>query len=139
LGNPLGRPLQFKPRRHPLGRVNLHERELTAIGGYEQIVPKRFTIRIGDGGCAIRLDGVRASEGVLTRNLPAKVSWLDASHLTVAVIHLIACSGERDLVIVREKKPSSANRYVPSSVASEHFALTAFSEVRLVRILESPD
>jgi hypothetical protein len=47
VSDPLGRPPRFKPRRHKLGRLGLNERNLTAIGGDEQIdsVSPRFTTR----------------------------------------------------------------------------------------------
>src|SRR5215217_5004304 len=72
LSHSLGRPLLFKPRCHPLGGLGLHKRELIAIGVDELIVLR--TIRIADGACAIRLDGIRAGEGILTSNLPVHVS-----------------------------------------------------------------
>jgi hypothetical protein len=70
-GNPLGRRSLFKTRRHKLGGLGLDERKLTAIGGDELIETR--AIRKGDGACAIRLDGIRAREGLVTRNLPVKV------------------------------------------------------------------
>src|SRR5215208_6009606 len=72
LGNPLGRSLQFNPRRHSLGGLDLDEREHTAIGGDEHI--KRFRWTVGDGACAIRLDRIRARDGLVANNIPIKVS-----------------------------------------------------------------
>ena len=71
VSDPLGRSLQFKPRRHTTG-IGLDEREHAAIGGDEQIALP--TIRRGDGACAIRLDGIRAGGVLLTSNVPVKVS-----------------------------------------------------------------
>ena len=66
--NPLGRSLQFNPRRHSVGGLDLDEREHTAIGGDEHI--KRFRWTVGDGACAIRLDRIRARDGLVANNIP---------------------------------------------------------------------
>src|SRR5919107_4617647 len=83
LSDPLGRPPRLKARPHKLGGLGLHERKHTAIRGDEQIDLR--TIRKGEGACAIRLDGVRAKDGLVTSNLPVKVSGNDTLLLTVAV------------------------------------------------------
>src|SRR5688572_4508239 len=98
VSDPLGRPPRFKPRSHKLGGLGLDERKLTAIGGDEHIDLR--TIPKGDGACAIRLDGVRGGDALVTSNLPVKVRGSDAFLLTVAVKHSIPCNGERDLVII---------------------------------------
>jgi hypothetical protein len=64
------------PRRHILG-IGLDERKHTAIGGDEQMVAR--TVAKGGGASAIRLDGIRAGEGLVTKNLPVKVSGMLAS------------------------------------------------------------
>ena len=61
-----------RPRRHkPLG-TGLDEREHTAIGVDEQIVLR--PIRKHGGACAIRFDSICAGVGLVTSNLPVKVS-----------------------------------------------------------------
>ena len=135
MGNPLGRPPRLKPRPHKLGGLGLHERKHRAIGGEEQIDLR--TIRKGDGACAIRLDGVRAGDGLVTRNLPVKVRGSDAFLLTVAVKHGIPCNGERDLVIIpRDFNPIKGERIRP--VKRGHGALLRPSVI-LVRGIPRPD
>src|SRR5215212_6648534 len=61
-----------RPRRHkPLG-IGLDEREQSAIGGDEQIVVR--TVRKGGRACAICIDGVRAAEGLVIKDVPVEVS-----------------------------------------------------------------
>src|SRR5918993_1177154 len=98
VSDPPGRPPRLKPRPHKLGGLGLDERKHTAIGGDEHVDLR--TIRKGEGACAIRLDSVRAGDGLLTRNLPVKVGGNDTLLLTVAVKHAIPCNGERGLVII---------------------------------------
>jgi hypothetical protein len=61
---------RFKTRPHKLG-IDLDECEPTAIGGGELIVAR--TIRIAEGARAIRIDAIRAGEGLVTSNLPVKL------------------------------------------------------------------
>src|SRR5919112_4826253 len=69
----LGRYLLVNRCPHKLG-VGTHERELGAIRGDEDVAVYSGTIPKGDGACAIRLDRIRPSEGVLTKYLPIKVT-----------------------------------------------------------------
>src|SRR5215212_10798313 len=103
VSDPLGRSLQFNPRRHLLVGLDLDEREHTAIGGDEHI--KHFRWTVGDGTRAICLDGIRASEDRLANNIPIKVSRNDRLHLTVAVIHVLPCNGEQPLVLPGDYNP----------------------------------
>ena len=73
LSHSLGTPPRVNPRRHILGG-GTHERELRAIRGDEHVALRSGTIPKGDGACAIRLDRIRPSEGVLTKNLPIEVT-----------------------------------------------------------------
>src|SRR5829696_6726289 len=67
--NPLGRHPYFRARRHNAG-IGIYPREHAAVRGDEQI--GLVAIR-GGGACAIRVDLIRAGEGLLTVNLPIKV------------------------------------------------------------------
>src|SRR5918995_2885334 len=112
VSDPLGRPPRFKLRPHKLGGLGLDERKDTAVWGDEHIDLR--TIPIGDGACAIRLDGIRGGDGLLTSNLPVKVRGSDAFLLTVAVKDGIPCKGERDMVIIpRDFNPIKGEQISP--------------------------
>ena len=75
----LGRTLQLKPRRHPLGGIRLDPREHPAIGVDEQVGCVTYPTRLIDGSaCAIGFDGIRAVVaevvGELSGNVPVKVN-----------------------------------------------------------------
>src|SRR5215216_7977466 len=98
VSDPPFRPLHFQAPTHKLGGVGQDERDLIAIGGEELI--RLRTIRIADSARATRLDCIRAGDRLVTNNLSAKVTRIDALHVAVAVIDLIACLSERDLFII---------------------------------------
>jgi hypothetical protein len=118
-GNPLGRPPQFRARRHNPG-IGQDERESTAVGGDEQIDLR--TTCSGDGACAIRLDLIRAGGVLLRNNLPVKVSRNDGVHLTIAVKHVIACHGEWALLLPRDVNPIKGEQICPAETANRRTA-----------------
>ena len=63
-------------------------------------------ISIGCGACAIRLDAIRPRDAIVTNDLLAvNVQCKDLLHLTLAVKDLIACQGERPLLISLDFNP----------------------------------
>jgi hypothetical protein len=105
LSHSLGTPPHFKTRRHILGGLALHKRQLTAIGSDELIVT-RATPK-GEGACAICLDAIRPRESLVTSDLAVNVLLKDRIHLSVAVKDITAGVSERELVIALDLNPIS--------------------------------
>src|ERR671920_452694 len=84
--------------------MDLHIRKLTAIRSDEVIFTR--AISIGCGACAIRLDAIRPRDAIVTNDLLAvNVQCKYGFHLTLAVKDLIACQGERPLLIALDLYP----------------------------------